>query len=115
MTRRSQNLNAFAEFKENWLLLLAAVSAGGIYATTYYTIGVFVAPWQAEFGWRKSEIVVAFSIHALCLAIASPFIGGVIDRDGVRKPAFVSLLCISVGFIGMSAIGHEKWTLYAAV
>jgi MFS family permease len=115
MPQRPQDLSAVAELRRNWLLLLAAVSASGIYATTYYTIGVFVAPWQAEFGWRKSEIGVAFSIHALCLAVASPFVGGIIDRYGVRRPAFASLLCMSLGFIGLSTIGPERWTLYAAV
>ncbi len=108
-------MTAFAEFRKNWLLLITAALGGSLYAMTYYTIGVFMAPWQAEFGWRKSEIAVALSIHPLCLAIASPIVGIIIDRYGVRKPALFSFLCMSLGFVGMSAIGPEKWTLYVAV
>jgi MFS family permease len=96
-------------------LLLAAVLAGGLYATTYYSIGVFTAPWEAEFGWRKSDIAVALSIHPLCLALAAPIVGGVIDRVGVRRPAFTSLLCMALGFVGLSLIGPARWTLYVAV
>ena len=58
-----------------------------------YTFGLFIKPLAADFGWHREAISAGFSIAALTVAAASPFLGFLLDRFGPRR---IILPCIAV-------------------
>jgi MFS transporter, UMF1 family len=69
----------------------AAVVAGTIYAA-YYAIGVVGNRDGAGDLWWGRVISVAMAV----VAISSPFLGGLADRAGVRRPLFIGFTALSI-------------------
>ena len=57
-----------------------------------YTFSLYLAPLQAEFGWKREAISRAFAIAALTVAACSPTIGTaqVFSRSRRRRPVSAS-------------------------
>jgi MFS family permease len=66
-----------------------------------YTFSLYLAPLQAEFGWKREAISRAFAITALTVAACSPTIGTLLDRTAPRK---VILPCIIVFACGIASL-----------
>jgi MFS family permease len=66
-----------------------------------YTFSLYLAPLQAEFGWKREAISRAFAIAALTVAACSPTIGTLLDRIAPRK---VILPCIIVFACGIASL-----------
>ena len=58
----------------------------------YYATGIWVRPWQEEFGWTRAEIGAQQSISVLVLMLLATFAGRLIDRYGLRRVTTISLL-----------------------
>ena len=92
------------EFIRGWRILLGATLgvAVGISALPFYTGGVFVKPLEAEFGWTREQIALGSLASTFTVAFASPWVGALVDRFGVRIPAVLGLLFLSLGFVALS-------------
>jgi len=66
-----------------------------------YTFSLYLAPLQAEFGWKREAISRAFAIAALTVAACSPTIGTLLDRIAPRR---VILPCIIVFACGIASL-----------
>lgn len=88
---------AAAEFRTGWLLLVAAMLGCGLGVSSLplYTAGVFFPHLEAGFGWTRAELSGAVLAFTLALAAASPIVGRVVDRVGVRRAAAFSILAAS--------------------
>ena len=89
------------EFSQHWLLVLVcAVGIGvGVSALPFYTQGIFIEAWIADFGWTRAQASLGILGSTLALAAALPFIGLIVDRYGLVKPVTVSLLGLSVAYV----------------
>jgi MFS family permease len=69
-----------------------------------YTLGLFIKPLNAEFGWDRAGISSAGGIAAIASAITIPFVGSMMDRWGVRAVLLpVVVLCAaSVALIALA-------------
>jgi MFS family permease len=101
------------EFKRNWFLLLTAVVGAASMPTLAFTTGVFTASWQQEFGWTRGEIGAAMSFANGALIVVPPLVGRLIDRFGVRRPTLLAMAMLPLGFVGLSLVTPQIWTLYA--
>jgi MFS family permease len=95
------------EFRKSWPSLLAALlgTSLGIAALFFYSLGVFIKPLQAAFGWSRAEVSLVPLVAILCSAVLSPIVGGLADRFGPRRVGALSLLGLSVGFFLLSLTG----------
>lgn len=102
------------EFVRGWRVLAAAFlgMAVCISSLVYYTSGIWIRPWQMEFGWSRAEIGLATSMGTVALVIAAPFAGGVIDRFGVRRVVTTSLLLFAAGLFGVSRMNGSLGLFY---
>ena len=78
---------------------------------TLYAWSVFVAPLEKQFGWKRTQTSMAFTIAVVAFALAFIVAGRLQDRFG---PFWVSLaggLLVSLGFF-MSAGVHSLNDLY---
>lgn len=77
----------------------------------FYAFSLFVTSLQADLGWRRSEIMVAWTIFFLIMGVASPFVGRVVDRYGVRKVVSIGAFIGGLGFVLLSLMS-ELWCFY---
>lgn len=89
------------EFKRGWKVVLAAsLGVGtGLSPLPFYTIGVFVRPLSAEFGWTVDQILVALIVTTLSVLVTSPIVGILTDKYGVRRIALGSTAAFGLCFI----------------
>lgn len=83
-----------------------------------YSMGVFVAPLEAEFGWSRSTIVSALGINSLIAAILAPFVGALVDRFGPRRLAIIGISSFCAAFALLSTVSSSPlhwWALWVIV
>ncbi len=85
---------------------LSNLTASGIRSAP----SVLIHPLEAEFGWNRTEIATAASLHLLMLGLFAPVGGWLIDRFGSRRVILGSLSTMVFGLFG--AIFVERlWQL----
>lgn len=77
----------------------------------YYAFSLFVKSLEADLGWGRGEIMTAFTILFLVISLASPFVGRVVDRYGVRKVISIGAFVAGLGFALLSLI-NDLWFFY---
>jgi MFS family permease len=103
------------EFRRGWPIVLGAfLGYFGSFGSLYiYSVGLFMKPLVAEFGWSRSEA----SLGALAMTVGSflayPIAGRLLDRFGERRVAMVAVLGVVLGFImlGLGTHGLMFWLL----
>ncbi len=70
----------------------------------FYAMGVFVVPFQDEFGWSRGQISVALSLSALISGLFGPLAGALVGRVGARRLMGIGgvMLGISLGLLGLT-------------
>ncbi len=108
------NVNSQGEFARGWKTLLASFLGMGvcIVSLTYYSGGIWIKPWQAEFGWTRTEIGTAQTLSTLVLVLTAPFAGKLIDRYGLRLVSTISLFLYGLTLYAVSKMNGELWMLY---
>jgi len=77
----------------------------------FFAFSLFVKPLQAELGWGRGEIMVAFTFFLLVQGAASPFIGRVIYLFEARKVIAIGALVAGLGFALLTQVNH-LWYFY---
>jgi MFS family permease len=81
-------------------VLVCAVGIGvGVSALPFYTQGLFIEAWTAEFGWTRAQASLGILGSTLALAAVLPFIGSIVDRYGLVTPVMISLLGLSLAYV----------------
>jgi predicted MFS family arabinose efflux permease len=96
-----------------WIVATAAVgmSTGpGQFACG--SLGLFMKPLGAEFGWSRTEISLALTFFTLALALFIPYIGKLVDRFGSRKVLLPSLTIFAVLLALIPILADRLWILY---
>jgi len=97
-----------------WNVATGFVGMGLSYAMfTVFVFGTFVGPLQAEFGWTRAELSFALSMTNIAIVIASPCVGLVIDRFGVKRTLIPSLIMMGIVVGSMSLLSENIWHYYA--
>jgi MFS family permease len=92
-------------FKNPWWVVVGSivgliVGSGPI---AFFTFGVLLKPITTEFGWKRATVASATTVAQTLSAIASPIVGKMIDRWGIRR---VSLPFIAAFAISTAAISR---------
>jgi len=106
-------MSEYKEFKYGWpVLTSSALGIGlGMSPLPFYTIGVFIAPFAEEFGWRVDQIMLALSLFSLTALFTSPLIGYFTDRIGVRRMVLISVFTFSLSFMAF-ALNNGSQVVY---
>jgi MFS family permease len=67
-----------------------------------YTIGVFIEPLNAEFGWSRAQILTAGSVVSLSVGGLSLLVGWLSDRMNVRTLIISSQIAFGLAFMVMA-------------
>lgn len=106
-----------SEFARGWRVLTASFVGVGVslVSLTYYSAGIWVIPWQEEFGWTRAQIGAAQLISTLTLVASAPLAGKLIDGLGLRPVATTSLILFAAGLFAVSRMSGDLEVFYALV
>src|SRR6188768_745599 len=78
------------------------------------TFTVFLLPVSNAFGWDRAQTVSVYSIGALCVGLAGPFVGRLFDHSGPRAVYAIGLLLLGTGF-SVAAFAQQLWQLQLCI
>ncbi len=103
----------YAEFKTGWRVVLASMLGIGLGLSPvpFYTIGMLAPELNKAFGWKFGDIMGGLPIMTLAVLVASPAVGLLADRYGVRRVALTSVLLFALSFMAF-ALSNGSLTLF---
>lgn len=103
------------EFRRGWPVLLASLLgiACGASPLPFNTLGFFIGPLQAEFGWSLRDISLGLTLFGVVGALLVPVFGWLADRHGVRPVALGSLAAFGLVFAGFALLPDSLLVFYA--
>ncbi|MBN4055557.1 MFS transporter [bacterium AH-315-K03] len=102
---------AISEWRNFWHLPIAAALGYATSVIFIYSMGPFIEPIQAEFGWSRAQISSGITITALFSAILSIPIGILVDKIGPRKIGLIGvpLMGLAVALMGTATGDKTNW------
>ncbi|MEM9048370.1 MAG: MFS transporter [Pseudomonadota bacterium] len=82
-----------------------AVSQTLVWAALFYSFPALLLVWEAEAGWTRSGLTLAFTLAILAAAIASPLAGRLVDRGNGRA---VMAGATAVGASALAALSQVQ-------
>jgi sugar phosphate permease len=79
--------------------------------TTIDALAVFVKPMSESLGWSRTSIMGAYTVGAISSALASPFVGRIIDKYGARVLMPISAVIGGGLLMGLAGI-TQPWHFY---
>ncbi|MDN7240619.1 MFS transporter [Planococcus sp. N028] len=94
----------------SWVILsvvfFSIITAGIIRSSS----GVFIVPFETDFGWERSTISFAFAISLFLYGISGPFLAALIERIGLKKMMVLATLTLLIGIL-LTFFMTEAWHL----
>ena len=96
-----------------WMVVVTAVCLFFSEPTVaVYSFGVFLKSVSQDFHVGRGAVSLAFTIHNLCMAAITPFVGRLIDRFGVRRIAIPGAILVGLTILSAKWIGSSLWHYY---
>jgi MFS family permease len=99
-----------------WLVAIASMVAlmFGPSTIAVLSLGIFIRPLEADFGWSRTQIALASTIVSYTVMLISPLQGYLVDRFGARAVIMpcVPLFAVAVGM--MVFLPPVPWVYYLA-
>lgn len=94
----------YSEFRTGWPVVLAAMLGIGLGLSPvpFYTIGMLAPELAKGFGWAFGDIMGGLPIMTFAVLVASPAVGLLADRVGVRPVALVSVALFGLSFMAFA-------------
>ena len=107
-------MGPLAEFQLSWkIVLVAGVGlACGLSALPIYSLGVFTKPLSEAFGWSRAEVQGMYTWMTIGNLVAAPFLGWLIDRQGVRRVTLASLIGMALGMASLGLFTGSLLSFY---
>ena len=94
-----------------WVPLLLGLISSTTVGMLLYAWSIFIRPLNAEFGWTRAEIAMAFSICLLVLGLMTFPAGRMSDKYGPRVVVMTGGVILGIGFV-LAGFAQSKMWLY---
>ncbi|MGX2960316.1 MFS transporter [Peribacillus sp. JNUCC 23] len=94
----------------SWFILTVTFFSIIVAGIVMSSSGVFINPFENEFGWDRSVIALAFAISMFFYGISGPFMAALLDVIGLKKMMIVSMATLLTGII-LIIIMNQSWQL----
>lgn len=81
------------------------------YGGARYSFGVFMKPMSEAMGWSRTQMSLGATINLICYAVASPVIGRMMDRLGVKATLLIGAPLAGLGLMSLYFL-HSLWQFY---
>ena len=95
-----------------WLLAGSVVAMALGSGVSFWAFGLYVEPFEDDFGWSRAEVSFAFSIALLSGGVAGRLIGRWIDMRGPREVILVGAVMTALSY-ALLTTSSELWQWYA--
>ena len=76
-----------------------------------YATSIFFQAMFTDLGWSRGDLALSISIGSILAAIASPFVGAIVDRHGAGRIMAIGALATGVCTILLGFV-HELWQAF---
>ncbi len=94
----------------SWFILVVTFFSIIVSGIVVASTGVFINPFEKEFGWDRSVITLAFAISMFLYGISGPFMAALLDAIGLKKMMIISMATLMTGLI-LIFIMNQSWHL----
>lgn len=94
-------------------VILIAIAETLIWAALFYIFPILLLRWEADFGWAREEIALAFTLALVVSALASPFGGRLIDA-GLSRWTLPGAAVFGGLALGVIALTESKAAFFGA-
>ena len=103
-TEATTSPRGYGEFREGWKVVLAAMLGIGLGLSPvpFYTIGMLAPELAKAFQWPFASIMGGLPIMTFAVLVASPAVGLLADRYGVRRVALASVVLFSLSVMSFA-------------
>jgi MFS family permease len=106
-----------SEWRRYGKVPVAAALGYSIGVIHVYSLGAFMEPLQAEFGWSRADTSLGLTIVGIAAAVAALPIGLMVDRLGPRRVGIVGAILMggAVALLGTATGSLVNWILLWAL
>ncbi|WMX56897.1 MFS transporter [Peribacillus sp. R9-11] len=97
-------------FHYSWIILIITFFSIIVAGIVRSSSGVFIVPFENEFGWGRSVISLAFAISLFLYGLSGPFMAALIEVLGLKKMMVFAMSTLLAGVILTFFMEHE-WQL----
>ncbi|MEH7236667.1 MFS transporter [Bacillus sp. JJ1562] len=94
----------------SWIILTVTFFSIIIAGIVMASSGVFLTPFEREFGWDRPVISLAFGICLFFYGVSGPFIAALLEKLGLRKMMLASMGTLLVGLL-LTFLMNQSWQL----
>ncbi|MEH7275825.1 MFS transporter [Neobacillus vireti] len=94
----------------SWFILAITFFSIIVAGIAMSSSGVFIDPFEKEFGWDRSVIALAFAISLFLYGISGPFMAALLEVIGLKKMMLMSMTTLLAGII-LTFIMNQSWQL----
>jgi MFS family permease len=100
-------------FSYGWVVVAVSATVNLLAWSVRSTFGLFYVALLAEFGWRRGDAALGYSLSWLLLLLFSPLSGRLSDRWGARLVVAIGGLVLG-GALALTAHSTTLWQYYLA-
>ncbi|WP_066299995.1 MFS transporter [Bacillus sp. FJAT-29937] len=94
----------------SWLILAITFFSIIVAGIVMSASGVFIDPFEKEFGWDRSVIALGFGISMFLFGISGPFMAALLNVIGLKKMMIVSMSTLLTGIM-LTFIMNQSWQM----
>lgn len=94
----------------SWVILVVTFFSIIVAGIVMSSSGVFIDPFESEFGWDRPMIALAFAISLFLYGMSGPFMAALLEVVGLKKMMVISMTTLLVG-LSLTLIMNESWQL----
>jgi len=88
-----------------WWLVAGAMALQAVLAGLFFqAYGAYAAYWMAEFGWSRTTISLAYSLHRTESGLLGPLHGWLLQRVSPRRVIVAGVLTLGFGFMALAFV-----------
>ena len=101
---------AMRKIHYSWVILAVTFTAIIVAGIIRSSSGIFLDPFESEFGWGRPTISFAFAVCLFLYGFSGPFMAAFVEVFGLKRIMLYSMAILSVG-LALTFIMKSEWQL----
>ncbi|SOC18236.1 sugar phosphate permease [Ureibacillus xyleni] len=94
----------------SWIVLTVTFTSIIVAGIIRSSSGIFIDPFETEFGWGRPTISLAFAVGLLLYGFSGPFMAAFVDIFGLKKMMLYSMSILAIG-LSLTFVMRSEWQL----
>ncbi len=94
----------------SWIILIITFLAIIVAGIVRSSSGVFIAPFEKDFGWGRPSISFAFAVSLFLYGFSGPFMAAFVEKFGLKRMMLGSMALLAAG-LALTFIMESEWQL----